>query len=112
VQKALASVESALDQAGNRPGDLTPDTPIFPLVSPDFAIPDSEWERNPPLDNALGALKKAFNAIAQLPGDLSGARLPLAENISIAAKNILTDIYSIKALREASSRISTSSAGR
>jgi probable HAF family extracellular repeat protein len=112
VQKALASVEIALDQAGNRPGDLNLDTPVIPLIAPDFAIPESEWERNPPLDNALGALKKAFNAIAQLPGDLNGARIPLAENISFAAKNILADIYSIKASREASTGTSTSSAAR
>jgi hypothetical protein len=76
-------------------------TPVIPLIAPDFTVPPSEWERHPALDNALGDLSRAFNALAQLPGDLKGSRGPLAENISIAAKNILADIYAIKALREA-----------
>ena len=101
IQKALVSVELALQQAGNGPGDLKLDTPVIALIAPDFAIPPSEWERNPGLDNALGDLNRAFNALAQIPGDLKGARVPLANNISVAAKNILADIYSIKALREA-----------
>jgi probable HAF family extracellular repeat protein len=103
MEKALAAIELALEQAGHGPGDLKLDTPIVPLVEPDFAVPPSEWERHPSLDNSLGDLKRAFDALAQIPGDLMGARGPLAQNIAIAAKNILADIYSMKALREGSS---------
>jgi hypothetical protein len=53
---------------------------------PDFTVPASEWERTPGLDNALGDLNRAFNALAQIPGDLNGARVPLAQNIAVAAK--------------------------
>jgi probable HAF family extracellular repeat protein len=100
VGKALASVELALEQAANTPGDLKLNTPVTPLIAPDFTIPPSEWERSPGLDNALGDLGRAFNALAQIPGDMKGARGPLADNISAAAKNILADINYLKALRE------------
>jgi hypothetical protein len=82
------------------PGDIKPDTPVIPLVAPDFAVPPSEWQRTPSLDNALATLNKSFDALAQLPGDLQGNRVPLAENISIAAKNVLAEIYALKAARE------------
>src|SRR5204863_445226 len=76
MEKALTSIELALEQAGKTPGDLKLDTPVVPLVVPDFAVPASEWQRHPNLDNALEDLKRAFNALAQIPGDLMGARGP------------------------------------
>ena len=100
VASALASVELALQQSANAPSDLKLDTPVIPLIGPDFTVPPSEWERNPSLDNALGDLGRAFHALAQIPGDLKGVRGPLADNIAFAAKNILADIYAMKAVRE------------
>jgi hypothetical protein len=100
VQNALASVLQAVDLSLKAPGDLKLDTPIVPLIAPDFAVPPSEWQRTPPLDNALSTLNKAFDAVSQIPGDLQGARIPLAESISAAAKNVLAEIYALKAVRE------------
>jgi len=106
IAKALQSVELALDQAV-APGDLKLDTPIIALIAPDFNIPPSEWQHTPGLDNALGDLNHAFTALSQIPGDLQGQRPALAESISIAAKNILSEVYAMKAQREKSLGIST-----
>jgi hypothetical protein len=107
IAKALQSVELALEQAV-APGDMKLDTPIIPLIAPDFSVPPSEWQRNPGLDNALGDLNHAFTALSQIPGDLQGKRTVLAESMTIATKSILTEIYAIKAQRETSFGVSNS----